>query len=101
MTVKVLSALLLAIFGLVAAGHAVMAYQRLVERKPGRSSVPLLNGAVGALGFWLFPDPEASRLWWLALVLDWGCLPLAVEKVVWRLSGRGGTKLRDQELDDA
>lgn len=79
----VLSSALISIFVLLAVGHLVLAYHRIVKRKPGFSSVPLLNGLIGAAGLYLFPDPERSKLWWVAFLVDWGCVPLLVESVIW------------------
>ncbi len=82
------SVVLLSTFGVLAAIQLAYAYLRVV-RGSGVSQVPLVNGLIGALGFWLYPDPAVARCWWLAFVIDWGCLPLLVEWIVyWAWVGR-------------
>lgn len=76
------SVVLLSIFGVLAAIQLAYAYLRVV-RGSVVSQVPLVNGLIGALGFWLYPDPVVARCWWLAFVIDWGCLPLLVEWIVY------------------
>ena len=95
----ILSFALMGVFAVLALSHLVVAYYRIIRRRPGFSSVPLVNGLIGALGIGLFPDPEVSRFWWVALLIDWGCVPLLVEVVVWKLlhgwtepGGDGGAK---------
>ena len=86
----VVSSVLLCIFAVLAVSHLVLAYVRIVRRRPGYSAVPLINGLIGAAGFWLSANSHVSLLWWLPFVLDWGCLPLLVEWLVWRLMRRQG-----------
>ena len=81
---SILSGALIAGFSLLALSHLVMAYFRIVRRRSGFSSVPLINGLIGAAGFGLSPVPVISGLWWLPFLVDWGCTPLAVEILVWR-----------------
>lgn len=76
------SVVLLSTFGVLAAIQLVYAYLRVV-RGSAVSQVPLVNGLIGGLGFWLYPDPAVARCWWLAFVIDWGCLPLLVEWIVY------------------
>lgn len=83
-----LSSALIGVFGLLAVGHLVLAYHRIVRRKPGFSSVPVVNGLIGGAGIYLFPDPDIAKLWWLAFLVDWGCVPLLVESAVWRATRR-------------
>lgn len=78
------SVVLLSTFGVLAAIQLVYAYLRVV-RGSAVSQVPLVNGLIGGLGFWLYPDPAVARCWWLAFVIDWGCLPLLGEWIVYRV----------------
>lgn len=86
----VVSSVLLCVFAVLAVSHLALAYVRIVKRRPGYSAVPLINGLIGAAGFWLSANSHVSFLWWLPFVLDWGCLPLLVEWLVWRLMQRQG-----------
>jgi hypothetical protein len=81
----ILSVALILLFVSVAIAHLRSAYIRLIQRMPGPSYIPLINGVIGATGLFLFPDPRVSQLWWLAFVLDWGCLPLALECLAYGL----------------
>jgi hypothetical protein len=52
-----------------------VAWRSLVRRQPAPSWIPLLGGSLGALGVVAAPLPGAARIWWLPLLLDWGCAP--------------------------
>jgi hypothetical protein len=54
---------------------AVLAY---VIRKQGSSKVPLLGGGFLAVSMAVWPQDSVRHLWWLPLLLDWGCVPLFV-----------------------
>ena len=72
---------LIAVFTVVATAHLVMAFFRIVLKRPGYSSVPIVNCLIGVLALWTI---DRSQLWWVAFVLDWGGLPLAIETLIWR-----------------
>src|SRR5262245_30123670 len=83
---------LLSVFSLLAITHAVMAYKRIIQRMSGFSSVPLINGLIGAVGLGLSPHSAFSLYWWFAFLIDWGCLPLMIEYVIWRLRRRSASR---------
>lgn len=84
----ILSIILIGVFAAFAASHLVIAYRRIVRRERSFSSVPLVNGLIGSAGIYLFPDPRWSKWWWLPFMIDWGCVPLVFEWVVWRVMRR-------------
>lgn len=81
----ILSVLLIALFLSVALAQLWCAYVRLIKRSSGPSHIPLINGVIGAVGIYLYPDPRVSQWWWSAFVLDWGSLPLALECIAYWL----------------
>ena len=52
-----------------------VAWRGLVRRQPAPSWIPLLGGLSGALGLVAMPLSGVARIWWLPLLLDWGCAP--------------------------
>jgi hypothetical protein len=81
----IFSKVLIVIFVALAASHLVMAYRRIVKRKRSSSSIPLVNGLIGSAGIYLLPDPAWAKWWWVPFIVDWGCVPLAVEWVIWKM----------------
>lgn len=53
-------------------------WRRGIRGEQYPSGVPLVGGICGAIGLWLVPAPVVSRFAWLALLLDYGCLPYTV-----------------------
>lgn len=82
------SSILIAVFVVLATAHLVMAYHRIVGRRPGFSAVP--NGVIGAAGIAMFPSTSISSRWWLPFLIDWGCVPLLLEMLVASLGKRAG-----------
>lgn len=74
-----LSLLLLVIFIVLAINHLVFAFLRIVKKKDGFSYVPVINGLIGALGLFLYPEKDFSAYLWVPFAIDWGCLPLVGE----------------------
>ena len=72
-----LAGLLIMLFGLFAFGHAYCLIRYLVNRTPF-SVVPFLGGILGAIGFWLDPEPMLQHLWWMPPLLDYGSVPSLV-----------------------
>lgn len=66
-----------------------------VRRTPGPSWVPLVGGALAALGLLLQPDERWRSFWWVPLVLDWGTLPGITHAVLWHLFRK--SKSRDDD----
>lgn len=85
---NILSMILVAFFALFACGHVVLAFFRIAGKRPGFSSVPLVNGVLGAVGLALSESSVLSSKWWIPFLVDWGCLPLLVESLVWRTRRR-------------
>lgn len=75
---------LIIIFVIFAISHLIFAYLRLIRKKNGYSYVPLINGLIGSVALVLYPNNGFSEYWWLPFVVDWGCLPLLVETIVFR-----------------
>jgi hypothetical protein len=69
-----LSGVLIAVFAMVAFGHAYCVIRYLTKRT-AFSVVPLLGGVLGAVGFYLAPDATLQRFWWLPLLIDYGSFP--------------------------
>jgi hypothetical protein len=46
----------------------------LLKRKHS-SWIPIIGGGVGCLGCLLSPYAVLNKLWWVPLLLDWGCVP--------------------------
>jgi hypothetical protein len=69
------SATLLALFLWLSLLNWSVAWRTLVRRQHAPSWIPLLGGSLGALGLVVSPLPEMARVWWLPLLLDWGCAP--------------------------
>lgn len=42
------------------------------------SCIPIVGGAIGFIGMLVSPFPLLRQLWWLPLLLDYGCLPALV-----------------------
>ena len=70
---------LIALFALSAVGHACC-IARFLVKGTHFSSLPLLGGILGGVGFLLTPYPTLRHLWWLPSILDYGSVP-------WLLSG--------------
>ena len=75
----VLSVFLIVVFIVFSINHYVFAYQRIINKKEGYSYVPLINGVIGGVGLYLSPIESLSKLWWIAFITDWGCMPLFIE----------------------
>ena len=82
---EILSNILIVIFIVIALSHFVHAYLRLVVRKSGFSYIPLINGILGGVGFYISSNEVLSSLWWLPFIVDWGCLPLLIETIVFSI----------------
>jgi hypothetical protein len=37
--------------------------------------IPILGGGLGAIGCFLSPYAVLNKLWWVPLLIDWGCVP--------------------------
>jgi hypothetical protein len=72
----------------LAVSHLVGATQRIVFKKYGFSTVPVLNGLIGSAGCLTSSDPWIRALWWVPFLVDWGCAPWLIEEVIGRLFGR-------------
>ena len=79
MIMNIFSLLLISLFTILLITHYIFAYQRIIKKKSGYSYVPLLNGVIGGIGFYLAPMEFLNSMWWIAFIIDWGCMPLLVE----------------------
>lgn len=71
-----LSLVLLAVFALLAFGHADC-LMRFVSKGANFSAVPFVGGIAGGLGVLLSTYPNLHHLWWLPSILDYGSIPCA------------------------
>jgi hypothetical protein len=46
------------------------------KRRSFESLVPLVGGVIGLIGLLICPAAQLRPLWWIPLILDFGCLPL-------------------------
>lgn len=79
------SVVLLIVFFWLSLLNWSVAWRRLVRRQQAPSWIPLLGGSLGALGVVALPLPGVARLWWLPLLLDWGCAPGLLHAVVYHV----------------
>ena len=76
-----ISTVLIAMFGLIAVGHACCLVRFLVKGT-NFSVVPLVGGILGGAGFFLAPNPALRHLWWLPSLLDYGSVPSLVSWIL-------------------
>jgi hypothetical protein len=69
-----ISIVLIAVFALIAIGHACCLVRFLVKGTRF-SVVPFLGGILGGAGLFLAPNPALRSLWWVPSLLDYGSLP--------------------------
>ncbi len=82
-----ISILLLVVGGWGVVCNWVIVVRGLLGYKSG-SWVPLIPGALTALGLWLLPVDAVARWWWVPLLVDWGCVPGFVHLALWLLFER-------------
>jgi len=67
------------LFGVfVAVANWVCLYTRIYTDKNAPSTIPLLGGIFMFIGFYFFPSNPVTGWAWLALLLDYGCIPMLV-----------------------
>lgn len=68
-----MSQLLIVLFVILGGGNTLLTLRQF---KGGKrfSSIPLVGGLCGGIGFWTFGPPLAAW-WWVPFVLDYGCIP--------------------------
>jgi len=70
---------LFSVFALIVAGWVICCNWSciLVYLLKGKHSswVPILGGGLGCLGCVLSPYAVLNKLWWVPLLIDWGCVP--------------------------
>ena len=71
----ILAFLLGAVFVWLATLNATVVWQGGFRRKKTSSWIPLVAGVCGSLALVVAPLPQASRWWWIPLILDWGSIP--------------------------
>ena len=69
----IITSVSLLFFLVCAFGNAVAIYKNVTARKR-HSTVPLLGGTAGAIGIAIVPVDAVQPFWWIALVMDPGCL---------------------------
>jgi hypothetical protein len=74
---EVVSTVLIATFCLIAFANGYCLVRFLASRT-GFSVVPFMGGILGCAGFLLSRSLALRHLWWLPLILDFGCLPSLV-----------------------
>ena len=69
---------LLLLFAWISLSNWILLFRR-------SSWIPLIGGAAGVLGCLLAPDDVLRRVWWIPLIVDFGCLPGLAWTVIDRL----------------
>jgi hypothetical protein len=81
--------------------HAVLS--RFFNRKSRESSwIPVVGGAAISIGIFLMPLNGTAKWFWVALLLDWGCLPGIIFTILYYLKRKNKALLKrsmDQSIN--
>lgn len=80
------------VFTILALAHLYCAYKNLIKREYSPSYIPFVNGFIGLGAILLYPYSSVRDWWWLPFLLDWGCLPMLIELIVFHWRHRNGNK---------
>lgn len=81
-----ISILLLALFTYISFANFLIFYNNNIRKQKFVSYIPFVNGFIGLAGILLYPNNNFSRYWWVPFLIDWGCIPLVVELVIYRIT---------------
>ncbi len=76
------------VVAMVALWLGLMNWACLVRGWAGRrapSWIPFVGGVLGVLALTVAPGVPVRRLWWVALLVDGGCVAGFVDVLMWRL----------------
>jgi hypothetical protein len=74
---------LIAISLLMACGNWLIFWRRNIKKSTGASWVPLIGGGIGIIGIFVLPGNQFSWLWFVPLIVDFGCLPGFLFTALW------------------
>jgi len=55
--------------------NGLVFWNGLIRKKETSSWIPLLGGLSGTFALFVIPNLGLCYLWWVPLLLDWGCMP--------------------------